>query len=119
MCIEGGDTKLIISKCVCEWGLRGNCMLAVINNMCTEGGDTNYMHYPSKKFLSRSWQDYNVRIMPDFAPKILHDLARTTLHDLAKSYKKLGKIMHFLILPRCLAMYSQDHSRSCKIFLLG
>ena len=57
-------------------------MLVVINNMCTEV----WMHYPSKKFLSRSWkntlsrswQDYNVRIMPDFAPKILHDFARTT-----------------------------------------
>ena len=50
---------------------------------------------------------------------ILTILALTTLHDLAKSYKKLGKIMHGLILPRCLAMYFQDHSRSRNIFLLG
>ena len=46
---------------------------------------------------------------------ILSILALTTLHDLAKSYKKLGKTMHGLILPRCLAMYFQDHSRSCRI----
>ena len=46
---------------------------------------------------------------------ILTILALTTLHDLAKSCKKLGKIMHGLILPRCLAMYLQDHSRSCRI----
>ena len=46
---------------------------------------------------------------------ILTILTLTTLHDLAKSYKNLGKIMHGLILPRSLAMYFQDHSRSCKI----
>ena len=42
-------------------------------------------------------------------------LVRMLLHDLAKSCKKLGKIMHGLILPRCLSMYLQDHSRSCRI----
>ena len=49
---------------------------------------------------------------------MLHNLsilALTTLHDLAKSYKKLGKIKPCIILPRCLAMYFQDHSRSCSI----
>ena len=47
--------------------------------------------------------------------QILSILALATLHDLAKSCKKLGKIMHGLVLPRCLAMYFQDHSRSCRV----
>ena len=46
---------------------------------------------------------------------VLSILALTILYDLAKSYKKLGKIMHGLILPRYLAMYFQDHSRSYRI----
>ena len=51
--------------------------------------------------------------------QILSILAVTTLHDLVKSCKRLGKIMHGLILPRCFAMtvlprlfkIMQDHAR--------
>ena len=40
----------------------------------------------------------------------LQDLCTISGKNLAKSCKKLGKIMHGLILPRCLATYYQDLS---------
>ena len=97
-------------------------MLAVINNMCTEV----WMHYPSKKFLSRSWQNsYLVKILtrlPDFAPKILHDLQELPnmiLPNLVRNFARFIGYISCQFVPHlpCLILpnFTRNLARLCMV----